>query len=70
MPFDLVTQIVPLSCQASPRVGVAIGQEIVDMAVIQESGLLSDISGLQNGVFEQVCISLHGFYFFRRCRVC
>ncbi|CAM0139194.1 hypothetical protein VKS41_002406 [Umbelopsis sp. WA50703] len=37
----------------SPRVGVAIGQDIVDMSVLQESGLLSDVSGLGKGVFEQ-----------------
>jgi hypothetical protein len=42
------------SKKTTPRVGVAIGEYVVDMAVLQSSGLLSGISGLTNGVFEQV----------------
>ncbi|KAH8547869.1 fumarylacetoacetate hydrolase [Umbelopsis sp. PMI_123] len=37
----------------TPRVGVAIGDYIVDLSVLQSAGLFSSVSGLPTGVFEQ-----------------
>lgn len=34
-----------------PRVGVAIGEDVLDLALLQEAGLFGEVSGLPNGVF-------------------